>query len=187
MNVLRAGFLLIPMLIFLAGCAATTPVKAEKAGKKEIAVVPAEKPDEKGGKLPGSFADRELLLEGIAILNRPGPQEQAAARKVFDSLLQNHPRSQWRTAAETFIRLIDEGNTSRETLRQEHVLLERMQGERAKALHENDFLKKTVRDLTEKLQTETAALSQENERLKSDLQRLKALEIELQKRERMLR
>ena len=62
-----------------------------------------------------------------------------------------------------------------------------MQGERAKALHENDFLKKAVRDLTEKLQTETAALSQENERLKSDLQRLKALEIELQKRERMLR
>ena len=39
----------------------------------------------------------------------------------------------------------------------------------------------------ERLQAETAALTQENEQLKKDLQRLKLLEIELQKRERMLR
>ena len=39
----------------------------------------------------------------------------------------------------------------------------------------------------ERLQAETAALTQENELLKKDLQRLKLLEIELQKRERMLR
>jgi hypothetical protein len=38
-----------------------------------------------------------------------------------------------------------------------------------------------------KLQSETAALTQENEQLKKDIQRLKALEIELEKRERTLR
>jgi len=43
------------------------------------------------------------------------------------------------------------------------------------------------RELKERMQTETAALIQENEKLKTDLRRLKALEIELEKRERMLR
>jgi hypothetical protein len=54
-------------------------------------------------------------------------------------------------------------------------------------LQENDHLKKTVRELTEKLQSEMAAVTQENEQLKKDIQRLKTLETELQKRERMLR
>ena len=54
-------------------------------------------------------------------------------------------------------------------------------------MQENEALQKKLRELTEKLQKETAALVQENEKLKRDLQRLKALEIELEKRERMLR
>ncbi len=54
-------------------------------------------------------------------------------------------------------------------------------------LQENDRLKKTVRELTDKLQAEKASLSQENEQLRKDLKRLKDLEIELEKRERMLR
>ena len=54
-------------------------------------------------------------------------------------------------------------------------------------MQENEALQKKLRELKEKLQTETTALIQENEKLKKDLQRLKALEIELEKRERMLR
>jgi len=54
-------------------------------------------------------------------------------------------------------------------------------------LKENDGLRQTIRELTERLQAETAALTQENDQLKKDLQRLKLLEIELQKRERMIR
>ena len=67
------------------------------------------------------------------------------------------------------------------------LLAEQVRAEQARALQENEALKKTVRELTERLQTETTALAQENEQLKKDLQRLKALEIELEKRERMLR
>ena len=52
---------------------------------------------------------------------------------------------------------------------------------------QNDRLKKTVRELTDKLQAGKASLSQENEQLRKDLKRLKDLEIELEKRERMLR
>jgi len=71
--------------------------------------------------------------------------------------------------------------------RLDSLLVDKTGTERLRALQENDQLKKAVRELTEKLQSETAALAQENEQLKGDIQRLKALEIELQKRERMLR
>jgi hypothetical protein len=180
----QAAFLLILTLLILTGCTATAPVKVEKG---EIAVEPAVKPTEEGVTLPRFFADRDLFLEGVAILNRPDRPDPAAARKIFFFLIQNHPQSRWRSAAETFIRLIDEGEATRESIRREHLLMEKVQTEQGKALQENDRLKKTVRELTEKLQAETAALTLENEQLKKDLQRLKALEIELQKRERMLR
>ena len=62
-----------------------------------------------------------------------------------------------------------------------------MQAERTEAQQENEALQKKLRELNERLQMEMAALVQENEKLKRDLQRLKALEIELEKRERMLR
>jgi hypothetical protein len=183
----QATFLLILTLLILAGCAATAPVKVEKREIKELAVDPAVKPAAETVTLPRFFADRELLLEGVANLNRSDRPDPAAARKIFSTLIQNHPQSRWRSAAETFIRLIDEGEASRESIRREHLLMEQAQTEQAKSLQENDRLKKTVRELTEKLHAETAALALENEQLKKDLQRLKALEIELQKRERMLR
>jgi hypothetical protein len=138
-------------------------------------------------KLPRIFEDRDLFLEGIALLNHQSRPDPAKARRIFSSMVQNHPQSQWRSAAESLIRLIDETEASREKSRQDYLLLDKTQSERAKALRENDHLRKTIRDLTEKYQTETTALTQENEQLKKDLQHLKALEIELQKRERMLR
>ena len=67
------------------------------------------------------------------------------------------------------------------------LLFDKTGTERLRALQENDQLKKAIRELTEKLQLETAVLAQENEQMKRDIQRLKVLEIELQKRERMLR
>jgi len=193
MKRLQAGLWLVPALILLAGCAATAPAKVEPKEKfeiikeKEIAVAPSVKAPDERVALPRSFPDRDLLLEGVARLNPAGRPEPKAAREIFSALIQNHPESRWRPAAETFIRLLDEGDAAREKSRQENLLLEKAQAERARALQENELLKKAVRELTEKLQAETAALSQENERLKKDLQRLKSLEIELQKRERMLR
>lgn len=129
----------------------------------------------------------DLLYEGIALLGRQDRSDPTQARSVFASLLQQYPKSRWRSAAETFIRLIDETETSREKRQKLNLLLDKVQEERAKAIRENDHLKKTIRDLTEKHKAEKTVLTQENELLKKDLQRLKALEIELQKRERMLR
>jgi hypothetical protein len=95
--------------------------------------------------------------------------------------------SRWRPASETFIRLIDEAEASREINLQDQLHLDEARAEQNRLLKENDSLRQTIRELTERLQAETAALTQESNQLKKDLQRLKLLEIELQKRERMIR
>jgi hypothetical protein len=179
-------FFWIPAALFLAGCAAA-PTAIEKKDVAAPAVKAAEEMPAAPEKPPRLFEERDLLLEGVALLNLQDRPDPAKARSVFISLIQRYPQSRWRSAAEAFIRLIDERNAFREVNRHDHLLIGKAQGEKAKALQENDRLKKTVRELTEKLQSETAALTQENEQLKKDIQRLKALEIELEKRERTLR
>ena len=176
-------FFWIPAALFLAGCAAA-PTAIEKKDVAAPAVKPAE---ESPAAPPRLFAERDLLLDGVALLNLQDRPDPAKARSVFISLIQRYPQSRWRSAAEAFIHLIDERDAFREVSRQDHLLTGKSKAEKAKALQENDHLKRTVRELTEKLQSEMAALTQENEQLKKDIQRLKALEIELQKRERMLR
>ena len=176
-------FFWIPAALFLAGCAAA-PTAIEK---KDVATPAVKAAEETPAAPPRLFEERDLLLDGVALLNLQDRPDPAKARSVFISLIQRYPQSRWRSAAEAFIRLIDERNAFREVNRQDHLLIGKAQGENAKALQENDRLKKTVRELTEKLQSETAALTQENEQLKKDIQRLKALEIELEKRERTLR
>jgi hypothetical protein len=179
----RTIFFWMAAALLLAGCAA-----APTAIEKQDVAAPAVKAAGVAPVAPQRlFEDRELLLDGVTLLNLPDRPEPSKARPVFVSLIQLYPQSRWRPAAEAFIRLIDERDAFMEASRQGRILTDKGQAEKAKALQENEALKKTVRELTEKLQKETTALTQENEQLKQDLQRLKALEIELEKRERMLR
>lgn len=179
----RGIFFWVLAVFFIVGCAAAPPA----IEKKDVAA-PAVKPAEETPAVPPRlFDDRDLLLDGVALLNLPERPDPETARSIFLSLIQRYPQSRWRPAAEAFIRLIDERDAFGEMSRQDRLLVDNTKTEWSRALQENDYLKKTVRELTEKLQSETAALAQENEQLKRDIQRLKALEIELQKRERMLR
>jgi hypothetical protein len=186
---LRRTILAILTALLLAGCATTAPTVAKVEVGTVAPAPPREEEPQQQEKAPPSlfFPDRDLFDEGIAFLHNPDRIDPAKARAVFASLLQRYPQSRWRAAAETLIRLIDAGEAARERDQKARLLTEQLLTERARALQENEQLKKTVRDLTEKLQAETGALNQENDRLKQDLQRLKALEIELEKRERMLR
>ena len=114
-----------------------------------------------------SAADEVIFYQGISYL---GDKEKAAdyakARAAFNEVLNTYPKSKWRGLAETFIRLID---TAKE--------------DNARLLKENEQVKKDNRRLLE----ETAKLIQENEQLKKDIQLLKSLEVQLEKREKMLR
>jgi hypothetical protein len=173
----------IPAALLLAGCA-TAPTAIEKTDTAASVIKSA---DESPAAPRRLFEERDLLLDGVALLDlqdRPDPEK---ARSVFVSLIQRYPESRWRSAAEAFIRLIDEKDAFLEANRQDHLLIGQIQWEKTKALQENNRLKMTIRELTEKLQSETAALTQENEKLKKDMRRLKDLEIELEKREKSLR
>ena len=179
----RGIFFWVLAVFFIVGCAAAPPA----IEKKDVAA-PAVKPvEETPAAPPRVFEERDLLLDGVALLSLPERPDPEKARSIFLSLIQRYPQSRLRPTAEAFIRLIDERDAFGEMSRQDRLLVDNTKTEWSRALQENDHLKKTVRELTEKLQSETAALAQENEQLKKDIQRLKALEIELQKRERMLR
>lgn len=178
--VARAG---IFVLLLLAGCATAPTIEK----KTEVGSEPLEKQAAKGAVSPKVVEDLDLLQEGIALLGRQDRSDPTQARSIFASLLRQFPKSRWRSAAEAFIRLIDETEAYREKSRQLNLQLDKALEEGARALRASDHLRKTIRDLTEKHQTEKKVLTQENELLKKDLQHLKALEIELQKRERMLR
>jgi hypothetical protein len=187
MNRLHAAGFGLVVLLCLAGCAATSP----PAEKREIAIVsPAPSAEERITAPPAAprlVEDRDLFLEGSALLSSPGGPDQAKAREVFAALIQRYPQSRWRPSAESFISLIDDSRASRGAGRENQRVQEKLQSEITAMLRENATLKETVRELKERLQTETGALIQENEKLKTDLQRLKTLDIELEKRERMLR
>ncbi len=183
MKRLRAVCCGLLALLILTGCAATAPT----VEKREVAVAPPPPTAAERVMAPRLAEDRDLFLEGSALLTPPAGPDRVKARLVFASLIQRYPQSRWRPAAEGFIRLIDESMASREAGRQDQLRQEKLRMERSAALQENESLKKTVRELRERLQTETAALIQENEKLRTDLRRLKTLEIELEKRERMLR
>ncbi len=183
MNRLRTTGILMAALFFLAGCATAPPAVEQQV----VVAKPPAPPVEQRVTTPRPTEDRDLFAAGLAFLNQPDRAEPAKARAVFVSLLERYPQSRWRLASETFIRLIDEIALSCEEGRREQFLAEQIRVEWAEAMQENEALQKKVSELTERLQKETTSLVQENEKIKRDLQRLKALEIELEKRERMLR
>lgn len=183
----RAILFWMTAVLLTAGCA-TAPAVIEK---QEVAA-PAEKAAAEAlpEAVPRPPDGRDLLLEGARLLNLPDRPEQARARPVFLSLLRLYPESRWRPAAEAFIRLIDEREAFREAGLQERLLAETAQADKARVVQEDELLRKTVRELTERLERQRAellALAKDNEQLKQDIQRMKTLEIELEKRERSLR
>jgi hypothetical protein len=98
-------------------------------------------------------------------------------------LLNTYPKSKWRGLSETFIRLIDMEQLYEETCRTDVQLIEKAKEDNARLFKENEQGRKDNRRLLE----ETARLIQENEQLKKDIQLLKSLEVQLEKREKMLR
>ena len=123
-------------------------------------------------------ADGILLNEGISWLGSPDvPADYAQARASFETLLSRYPASRWRFLAETFIRLLDDLQAARSGMQSD---LERIKSENERLHHE-------IRSLNDRFQAEHASLLQENEKLRQDMELLKKLEVQLDRREKMLR
>ena len=128
-------------------------------------------------------SDTDLVQEGITYLGDAGQSgDYVKARDSFNTLLKTYPESKWRRLSETLIHLIDNIQSCRE----KDLLADREQENKSRLEQENERLKREIRSL-DKLQTEAGKLQQENDQLKKDIQLLKEIEIQLDKREKMLR
>ncbi|MGC9975129.1 MAG: tetratricopeptide repeat protein [Syntrophales bacterium] len=132
-----------------------------------------------------SPADEVIFYQGISYLddNKEKAADYVKAKEAFNQLLKTYPKSKWRGLSETFIHLIDMEQLYEEQCRADLQLIEKVKGDNVQLLKENDEAKKDNRRLLE----ESAKLIQENEQLNKDIQLLKSLEVQLEKREKMLR
>ena len=131
-----------------------------------------------------SPADVDIFYQGISYLDdKEKAADYAKAKEAFNEVLKTYPKSKWRGLSETFIHLIDMEQLYEEQCRTDLQLIEKAKIDNAKLLKENDEIKKDNRRLLE----ESAKWIQENEQLKKDIQLLKSLEVQLEKREKMLR
>jgi hypothetical protein len=128
--------------------------------------------------------DKDIFNQGLLYLGGQGQAvDHAKARANFDELLKAYPNSEWRNLSEILIGLIDDIGSCKEKNNAEILLIDKLNGEKARLLRENEQLKKDHRRLLE----ETVKSTLENEQLKRDIGRLKSLEVQLEKRGKMLR
>lgn len=177
LRVLFLNFLLCQM----AACATMTEFPPEK--KPTIAL-------QQSLSFPDYSADdRKLFEEGLNCLKTIPERlpDYTKARKILETLVQKHPESKWRIQAElwlghldAFSRLEEKLNTCQQKVENNQIAQNRLQ-------RENEQLRKEIRELTEKTQEELNRFNQENEQLKRDIRLLKNMEIQREKRERMLR
>jgi len=130
----------------------------------------------------------DLFREGLScLITAAQPADYEKARATFAALVTSYPKSKWAEPAQRFITLMDDLQAcrSKDNVTRQHI--ESLEREKEGTLLENESLRKSLKQAHERLQTETQKLLAENEQLKKDLQLLKDLEIQLERRERMLR
>lgn len=155
-------YLAYVLVAFLAACASAPPPPTGSPKVIERSIVTR------------APSDADIFNKGLSYLgNHEKAADYAKASEAFHELLSTYPGSKWRKLSETMILLIDKIQSSEEKFR----------ADKAKLLRENDQLKKDNKRLLE----ETVKFVQENEQLKKDIQLLKSLEVQLEKREKMLR
>jgi len=175
------NFILWLFIVLLGACAHTLPSPIDRTSPPEVvSPLKEETVIEK--------TDSALFNEGMFYLG--GPEQMAdytKARSAFDALLKMHPESNRRSLSEVLLRLIDEMQLCKAKNVSDQKLIEKADADRGKLRGENEQLKREIRLLDDKFQAEMTKLRQENEQLKKDIQLLKNLEIQLDKREKMLR
>ncbi len=158
---------------FIAGCANRAVI--DKSNSQKMA---AERQKSVFELFP---SDADIISEALTYLNnRQGEPDYNAVKAKLTIFLQGHPKSKWAESAQALILTINNLLDLQEKVKTESIALEKANAEKAK-------LKKDYKYSEERYQTETAKLQQENEQLKKDIALLKQLEIQMDKREKMLK
>ncbi len=169
--------LLTAVVIFLGACAAKGPPPP-----------------------PGSLAarfqsDTALFQEGYERLRGvERPKDEAIARQAFILLMEQYPKSKWRGYAELYLRLLNEEQQLQKELQDLRNRVQADQRDAAARETELERERQELRSLLEKgradaarLQQENQTLRHENDRLRNNIDSLKRLEIELERRDKLYR
>jgi hypothetical protein len=151
--------------VFVVGCAAKT--------------VKEDTNDHKASMNKSFFesSDTELIREALNLLsNKEEAPDYNAARTNLNLLMQKHPKSKWVNPAQGLSAAIDKLLILQAKIKAENLALDKANADKTKLLKENEDLK-----------GDNIKLQQENEKLKNDIALLKKLEIQLEKREKMLK
>ena len=165
------------LIIILSGCAGQT-IKGQKDSGGKIPDVPA---------ISASrvLSDSELFEEALSYLSISEKEPNYNEAKIrLAKLVEQYPKSKWTPGAQALMAGMDKISALQLKLKQEK---QKVQTDHAKLNKEMEGLRESTRQAEEKYTAEITKLQQENEQLKNDLQQLKKLEVQLEKREKMLR
>jgi hypothetical protein len=163
--------------VILAGCS-TKAVIVSANGQKG----PVEK---SSGIFSKESADKELFEDALSYLsNKKKEPNYSEAKAKLENLVHQFPQSKWVAAAQALLSSLDRISALQVQLKQER---QKVQGEQVKLTKEIDGLRDNGKQIEGKYSAEIIRLQQENEQLKKDIQQLKNLEIQLEKREKKLR
>ena len=168
---------LIVSAVMLAGCATNSVLEngGEQTGKARKA----------SGIFSKDPSDKDLFQEALSYLTQDQKEANyAEAQSRLQKLVSQFPDSQWITSAEALIIILDRISTLQAALKKEKL---KAQGEQVKLTKEVSKLRDNAEQIEGKYSVEIVRLQQENEQLKKDIQQLKNLEIQLERREKMLR
>ena len=130
-------------------------------------------------------SDRELFEEALSYLsNNKNEPNYNEAKARLENLVVQFPKSKWVAGAQALISSLHRISALQVQLSQEN---QKAQDEHVKLTKEVEGLRDNTRQIEEKYSAEIIRLQQENEQLKNDIQQLKNLELQLEKREKRLR
>lgn len=130
-------------------------------------------------------SDQALFDEVLSSLRNKEKEPNYMEAKVrLEKLVSQYPHAKWLASAQTLIDCLERILTLETRLKQDK---QKAQTEQIKLLKEMEGLKESSRLAEDRYTAETLKLQQENEQLRNDIQQLKKLEVQLEKREKMLR
>lgn len=166
------------IMVFISSCT--------MSAVKDVSNTPEMKEEKGFFQLP--LSETDLVRAALASLNnQAGIPDYDMAKAKLNMLLEQYPKGKWVTSAQNLLQTIDNIKDLHSKVKFEMQAQERINADKSRILKENETLRKDQKHLAERYQMEIVKLQQENEQLKKDISLLKKLEIQLEKREKMLK
>jgi hypothetical protein len=125
--------------------------------------------------LPSDEAD--IIREIFGYLhNQEGATDYSAVTAGLESFVVQYPDSNWTSCAQIILQTINKLTAQQNKATSDRLALEKANADKSKLVHEIEMLK-----------TDAGKLQQENDQLRNDIALLKRLEIQQEKRGKMLR